>query len=87
MILLLLFSISSTIRASNTQTQITIIALCSSAKTVGRMKCNNAAENYKNKNSRIFWLDQNMKNNVNSQEMLCNKISENPRNSKSKIIL
>ena len=27
----------------------------------------------------IFWLGQNMKNDVNSQEMLCNKISENPR--------
>ena len=31
------------------------------------------------KNPRIFWLDQNMKNDVNSQEMFCNKISENPR--------
>ena len=30
------------------------------------------------KKLRIFWLDQNMKNYVNSQEMLCNKISENP---------
>ena len=39
---------------------------------------NNAAENCKKK-SRIFWLGQNMKNDVNSQEMLCNKISENPR--------
>ena len=39
---------------------------------------NNAAENSKKK-SLIFWLGQNMKNDVNSQEMLCNKISENPR--------
>ena len=31
------------------------------------------------KKSCIFWLDQNVKNDVNSQEMLCNKISENPR--------
>ena len=31
------------------------------------------------KNSRIFWLEQNMKNDVNTQEMLCNKISKNPR--------
>ena len=31
------------------------------------------------KNRGFFWLDQNMKNDVNSQEMLCNKISENPR--------
>ena len=56
-----------------------IIALCACAKTVERMKCKNAAENYK-KRSRIFWLDQKIKNDVNSQEMLCNKVSENPRN-------
>ena len=61
------------------KTQITIIALCACAKTVGRMKCKNAAENYKKKKSRIFLLDQNMKKDVNSQEMLCNKISENPQ--------
>ena len=40
----------------------------------------NAAKN-DFKKSRIFWLGQNMKNDVNSQEMLCNKISENPRTS------
>ena len=39
---------------------------------------NNAAENCKKKIA-DFWLGQNMKNDVNSQEMLCNKISENPR--------
>ena len=27
----------------------------------------------------VFWLGQNMENDVNSSEMLCNKISENPR--------
>ena len=59
--LLLLSSISSTIRASNAQKQ----------------KQKPTAENYKKK-SRIFWFDQNMKNDVSSQEMLCNKISENP---------
>ena len=39
---------------------------------------NNAAEIFFKK-SRIVWLGQNMKNDVNSQEMLCNKISTNPR--------
>jgi len=28
---------------------------------------------------RIFWLGQNMENYVNSKEMLCHKIAENPR--------
>ena len=46
--------------------------------TWGAVNLRNAAKNYKKK-SRIFWLDQNMKNDVNSQEMLCNKISKNPR--------
>ena len=46
--------------------------------TWGAANLRNADENYKKK-SRIFWLDQNMKNDVNSQEMLCNKISENPQ--------
>ena len=31
------------------------------------------------RNSWIFWFDQNMENDVNSQELLCNKISGNPR--------
>ena len=44
----------------------------------GAQSTRNAAENYKKK-SRIFWLDHNMKNDVNSQDMLWNKISENPR--------
>ena len=38
----------------------------------------NAAETY-NIFLRIFWLCQNMENDVNSKEMLYNKISENPR--------
>ena len=29
--------------------------------------------------SRIFWLGQTIENDVNSKDMLCNKISENPR--------
>ena len=66
MILLLLFSISSTIRAS--------VAQKPKKKFHGAQSTRNAAENYKKK-SQIFWLDQNMKNDVNSQEMLCNKIS------------
>ena len=41
------------------------------------MKCKNAAENYIKK-SQIFWLVQNMENDVNSWEMLCNK-TKNPR--------
>ena len=57
--LLLLFSISSTIRASMAR----------------KPKPKPTAENHKI----IFWLDQKMKNDVNSQEMLCNKIYENPR--------
>ena len=81
MILLLLFSISSTIRASNVQKP-------NQKKCIVRMRrffswaqsMNNAAENCK-QNSRIFWLGQNMKNMKNSQEMLCNKISENQRKS------
>ena len=60
--LLLLFLISSTIRASNAQ----------------KPKPKPIPENYKKK-SRIFWFDQNMKNDVNSQEILCNKIFENLR--------
>ena len=39
----------------------------------------NDAETYNIFFSRIFWLCQNMENYVNSYEMLCNKISENPR--------
>ena len=49
MILLLLFSISSTIRASNAQTKITNIGLCACAETDGRIYYKNAAENYKKK--------------------------------------
>ena len=44
MILLSLFSISSTIRASNAQTQITNISFCACAETDTYYK--NAAENY-----------------------------------------
>ena len=69
MILLLLFSISSTTRASVAQKPKPIFFFH------GAQSTRIAAENYNKNISRIFWLDQNMKNDVNSQEMLCNKIS------------
>ena len=40
----------------------------------GAQSIRNAAENYKKK-MRIFWFGQYMVNDVNSYEMLCNKIS------------
>ena len=43
---------------------------------VGRMQRKNAAENYKKK---FFGWIKIWKNDVNSQEMLCNKIFENPQ--------
>ena len=72
MILLLLFSISSTIRVSVAQKPKP--NFCSMERSQQGMPLKIIK-----KKSRIFWLDQNMKNDVNSQEMLCNKISENPR--------
>ena len=79
MILLLLFSISSTIRASNVQKPIQKNTLCACADFFhGRSQWIMPLKIAK-KNSWIFWLSQNMKNDVNSQEMLWNKISENPR--------
>ena len=71
MILLLLFSISSTIRVSVAQKP------KPNYFTLSAVNLRNAAENYKKKKSRIFCLDQNMKNDVNLQDMLCNKISKN----------
>ena len=66
MILLLLFSISSTIRASNAQKPKPENTLCAWADFFhGAQSMRNAAENYKKK-SQIFWLGQNMKNDVNS---------------------
>ena len=57
MILLLLFLISSTIRASNVQTKITNIALCACAETDGSIYYMNAAENYKKENRGFFgWV-------------------------------
>ena len=66
MISLLLFSISLTIRASNAQTKIKILHCAHAQKKMGRMNYKNAAENYFLKKSRIFWLGQNMENDVNS---------------------
>ena len=66
MILLLLFSISSTIRASNAQKpKPKIHSKHSQIFFHGAQSIRNAAKNYKKK-SRIFWLGQNMKNDVNS---------------------
>ena len=66
MILLLLFSISSTLRASNAQKPKPINTLCACADFFrGAQSIRNAAENYTKKIG-DFWLGQKMKNDVNS---------------------
>ena len=69
------------LRCAHAQKQIGRICYMNAAETyvaMERMKHKNAAKNYKT-NSRIFWLSKNMENDVNSKELLCNKISENQR--------
>ena len=73
--LLLLFSISSTIRASYAQKPKPKNALCHAQIFSTERSQQGMPLKIIKKNSLIFWLDQNMKNDVNSQEMLCNKIS------------
>ena len=78
MILLLLFSILSTIRASNVQKPKPKNTLCTCADFFhGRSQ--RIMPLKKKLILRIFRFGQNMKNYVNSQEKLCNKIYENPR--------